>query len=115
MNLVPYLHTESFPSMLAHLFLRCLAALGFIPVLCSCSMIQQHSRPKPPSGFVTNGPAPSTESITFRIALANNNLDGLKSKLLTISDPLSSEYGRFLTQSEVSNAVLQLLDDNLKG
>ena len=91
--------------MLAHLSLRHLAALSVIVVLCSCSMVQQHSRPGPPSGFVIDGPASSSESITLRIALANNNLEGLESKLLLISDPSSSEYGQFLTQDEVSNAV----------
>ena len=75
-------------------------------------MVQQHSRAAPPRGFVSDGSAPPTESITLRIALANNNLNGLESKLLAISDPSSSEYGQFLTPEEVSDYQLIASDDS---
>src|ERR1700761_305543 len=84
---------------------RRLVALCSLIVLCSASMVQQHSRPAPPAGFVTDGPAPSTASITLRIALANNNLDGLEAKLLAISDPSNSAYGQFLDQEQVNTPV----------
>lgn len=69
-------------------------------------MIQQHSRPAPPIGFVINSPALPSELITFRIALAANNLSGLEEKVLAISDPSNPEYGQFLTQSEARMCTL---------
>ena len=79
-----------------------LILLSSLFTLCSCSLVQKHSRPAPPNGFVAEGPAPSNDSITLRIALANNNLTGLEAKLVAISDPSSAEYGKYMTQDEVS-------------
>lgn len=82
--------------------MRGLAAFYFLSALCS-AMVLHDKRASAPKGFVNNGPAPPEQSITLRIALASNNIAGLESKLLTISDPSSADYGQWLSQAEASS------------
>jgi tripeptidyl-peptidase-1 len=78
-----------------------LAALGSLVSICSGAMIVQHQLNGVPSGFISNGPAPATETITIRLALTSTDMQGLEQKLFAVSDPRSAEYGQFLTQAEV--------------
>ncbi|KAF9061050.1 family S53 protease-like protein [Rhodocollybia butyracea] len=68
-------------------------------------MVLQHSRDSVPDGFIANGPAPADDPITIRLALTSSNMTGLEQKLLSISDPTSTEYGQWLTKEEVKAFV----------
>ena len=76
-------------------------SFGVLLSFCSGRMVLQHKRESPATGFLSNGPADHTEPITLHLALAANNLQGLETKLLSISDPSSEDYGKFLNQDEV--------------
>ena len=75
-------------------------------------MIVQHARQSVPNGFVQDGPAPSTESITIRMALASTDMDGLQQKLLSISDPSNAEYGQWLSKDEVNTILARVQKQN---
>lgn len=93
---------------------KSLLALCAIAMSTSAMMLHE-KRSSIPSGFVSNGPAPTDQSITLRIALASTDMAGLQSKLLTISDPASAEYGNWLSQAEVRIIQIsaRLLDHEL--
>ena len=59
------------------------------------------SRDSAPAGFTFNGTAPSTDVLKLRIALKQNNIDGLIEKLYDVSDPSSKNYRKWLTKDEV--------------
>lgn len=58
-----------------------------------------------PEGFTSNGPAPGNATLRLRIALVQNDIEGLKTKLMDISTPNSPRYGRWLTKDEVGAFV----------
>ena len=70
-------------------------------------MVVKHSRSSAPTSFVLKGPASSNDSVTIRLALTSNNKDGLQQKLDTISNPSSPDYGKWLSQDEVSALVIK--------
>ena len=54
-----------------------------------------------PEGFTRTGPAPENAALRFRIALVQNNIEGLKTELMDISTPNSPQYGQWLSKEEV--------------
>ncbi|KAK6988702.1 family S53 protease-like protein [Favolaschia claudopus] len=66
--------------------------------------VHEH-RTKPAPGFVKSGPAPADERLKLRVALKSNNIPGLESELMAVSDPKSARYGQHLTPEEVSEFV----------
>ncbi|OSX61674.1 hypothetical protein POSPLADRAFT_1070312 [Postia placenta MAD-698-R-SB12] len=63
------------------------------------------ARDAAPSGFVLSGPADSDATIRLRIALVQNNVDGLVDALYSVSDPTSESYGQHLSRDEVASFV----------
>lgn len=78
-----------------------LFGLGLCSPLTSRSMQVHQSVSSAPSGFTLNGPTSSETSITLRIALKQNNMDGLIEKLFDVSTPSSANYGQWLSTDEV--------------
>ena len=54
-----------------------------------------------PEGFTSKGPAPGNATLRFRLALVQNDIEGLQTKLIDISTPSSPEYGQWLSKEEV--------------
>ena len=54
-----------------------------------------------PDGFVQTGPAPPSKVLKLRIALTQNNIQGLESELYAVSDPASARYGQHLSKEQV--------------
>ena len=54
-----------------------------------------------PDGFTDKGPAPGNTTLHFRLALVQNDIEGLQTKLMDISTPSSPEYGQWLSKEEV--------------
>ena len=58
-----------------------------------------------PTGWQSLGPAPKDAKIELTFALKQQNLDKLESKLLAVSTPSSSTYGKHLCNAEVHRLV----------
>jgi tripeptidyl-peptidase-1 len=59
---------------------------------------------KPPAGFsLSHAPAGDTV-INIRFALQENDMDGLKARVMATSTPGNSEYGKHLSKEEVRQA-----------
>ena len=54
-----------------------------------------------PEGFTNKGPAPGNATLHFRIALVQNDIEGLKTKLMDVSTPSNTQYGEWLSKEEV--------------
>ncbi|KAI0294269.1 family S53 protease [Multifurca ochricompacta] len=54
-----------------------------------------------PDGFTSKGPAPGDQTLQLRIALVQNDIEGLQNKLLDVSTPSSAQYGQWLSKEEV--------------
>ncbi|KAJ6484685.1 family S53 protease-like protein [Mycena sanguinolenta] len=82
-------------------------ALSFslVVAVSAGNMVVHESLAASPSSFVHKGAAAPTDMLTLRLALAPNNITGLQAKMASISDPSSSEYGKWLTGDEVKNFV----------
>ncbi|KAJ6579869.1 Pro-kumamolisin, activation domain-containing protein [Mycena sp. CBHHK59/15] len=76
------------------------------------SMVVHETRDEPARGFVNSGIAPAVKEITLRIALKQNNIAGLETRLYEVSDPASALYGQHLTAEEVATFV-KPTDDTL--
>jgi tripeptidyl-peptidase-1 len=72
----------------------------------SAQFVPHSSRAAPPSGFVSQGPAPANQTITLRVALSSRNITGLEAKLLDISNPASTNYAKWLSAGTYSPCVL---------
>ncbi|KAJ3551202.1 hypothetical protein NM688_g4844 [Phlebia brevispora] len=68
-------------------------------------MSVRESRPSPPSGFVHGGPAHPDTSLDLRIALVQNNPEGLINALYEVSTPGSPSYGEHLSKEETESFV----------
>ncbi|KAJ7159569.1 family S53 protease-like protein [Mycena filopes] len=88
---------------LVHL-IKLVATLSLAAVAAG-RMVVHESRPSPPSGFVSLGPAPSTEMLTLRVALTSNNVAGLEQKLTSLATPGSAEFRQWLSMEEVKSFV----------
>ncbi|KAF7350713.1 Family S53 protease-like protein [Mycena sanguinolenta] len=85
------------------LALRTFLALLSLNVVSAMVVIE--SRPAAPNGFVSQGPAHPSDTLTLRFALAPNNLAGLQEKLASISTPGSSEFRQWLLKDDVKAFV----------
>ena len=54
-----------------------------------------------PEGFTSKGPAPENATLRLRIALVQNNIEGLQTELMDVSTPSSPQYGQWLSKEEV--------------
>jgi tripeptidyl-peptidase-1 len=57
-----------------------------------------------PTGFTYTGPAQPDQVIQFRIALTQNNPNGLIQALYNVSDPDHPQYGQHLSEDEVCSS-----------
>ncbi|KAJ7457652.1 peptidase S8/S53 domain-containing protein [Mycena galericulata] len=64
------------------------------------NFVVHEKRDAVPSGFTSNGPAPSSATINLRIGLFSNNFPGLEATLFAVSTPGSALYGQHLTLEE---------------
>ncbi|CCL99220.1 uncharacterized protein FIBRA_01235 [Fibroporia radiculosa] len=71
----------------------------------SRSLQVHESRSSIPSGYSLSGPAPANSVLKLRIALVQNDLDGLVNVLQEVSDPTNANYGNHLSKSEVETYV----------
>ncbi|KAJ6538121.1 family S53 protease [Mycena capillaripes] len=62
-------------------------------------------RDNPPPGFARVGSPPANDILSFRMALAQSNIQGLQDTVYEISTPGNPRYGRYLTQAEVAQFV----------
>jgi tripeptidyl-peptidase I len=58
-----------------------------------------------PPGFLLRGPAQSDTTLDLRFALRQNDITGLEKSFLEISNPDSPQYGRHLSQQQVTAYV----------
>ncbi|OSX61672.1 hypothetical protein POSPLADRAFT_1143941 [Postia placenta MAD-698-R-SB12] len=58
-----------------------------------------------PSGYVLNGPAPPDTVLTFKLALVQNDPNGLVDALYDVSAPDGPKYGQYLSKEEVVSFV----------
>lgn len=58
-----------------------------------------------PEGFMSKGPAPGDAALRFRLALVQNDTEGLQTKLMDVSTPSSPQYGQWLSKEEVGSFV----------
>ncbi|KAH8978047.1 subtilisin-like protein [Lactarius hatsudake] len=58
-----------------------------------------------PEGFTSKGPAPGDAALRFRLALVQNDTEGLQTKLMDISTPSDPQYGQWLSKEEVGAFV----------
>ncbi|PSR87075.1 hypothetical protein PHLCEN_2v5245 [Hermanssonia centrifuga] len=63
------------------------------------------SREEVPKGFVQQGAAPPDTVLNMRIALTQNDIDGLHEALMDVSTPSSPLYGQHLSKSKVEAFV----------
>ncbi|KAI0291167.1 family S53 protease [Multifurca ochricompacta] len=68
-------------------------------------MVQREQINSVPSGFVSKGPAPTSQILNLRLALVQNNPKGLEEALMTVSSPDSPQYRQFLTKEETEAFV----------
>jgi tripeptidyl-peptidase-1 len=54
-----------------------------------------------PEGFTSKGPAPENAVLRLRIALVQNDIEGLQTKLMDVSTPSNLQYGQWLSKEEV--------------
>ncbi|KAF7350712.1 Family S53 protease-like protein [Mycena sanguinolenta] len=81
------------------------AFLALLSLSAVSAMVVIESRPAAPNGFISQGAAPASNSLTLRFALAPNNLAGLEAKLASISTPGSSEFRQWLSKDDVKAFV----------
>ena len=78
--------------------------------LRSQSDLQVHeSRTVVPPGYSLASPASPETVLQLRVALAQNNIDGLIDALYDVSNPDSPNYGQYLTKDQVSTPVLVII------
>ena len=58
-------------------------------------------RDSPPTGYANSGSAPATDTLNLRLALTQNNFQGLEDALYAVSTPGNSRYGQHLSKEEV--------------
>ncbi|TFY78346.1 hypothetical protein EWM64_g5670 [Hericium alpestre] len=68
---------------------------------CASPLYVHERRSEPPSNYTDLGPAPADHTLTLRLALVPNNMDGLHEKLYEISTPSSPTYRQWLSKEEV--------------
>lgn len=84
-------------------FASFVAAVSASPLFSSFVLHEQ--RIDIPDGFVKVGSAPADQVLNLRLALVNNNMNGLEEKLYAVSTPGSALYGQHLSKEEVEEFV----------
>ncbi|KAI0659407.1 family S53 protease-like protein [Cubamyces menziesii] len=90
-----------------------LLALVLVPSVVASSALPRstdvlpvhESRQSLPPGFVDVGPAPSDHTLKLRFALSQNDPNAIVDALYRVSDPSGSEYGLYLSKTEVEQLV----------
>jgi tripeptidyl-peptidase-1 len=59
------------------------------------------SRQGVPEGFTLKGAAPENTVLRLRVALVQNDIGGLQTKLMEVSTPSNPQYGQWLSKEEV--------------
>ncbi|THH09096.1 hypothetical protein EW145_g2249 [Phellinidium pouzarii] len=80
-------------------FASFIAAVSANPVFRD--MVLHEQREKAPNGFVKVGAAPAELMLSLRLALVNDDMDGLEEVLYAVSTPNNARYGQHLTKEEV--------------
>ena len=86
------------------MFTNALAAFVFLGLALASPVTNfrvLETRQLVPHGFTRVGRAGPEQTISLRIALAQNNEAGLIDALYSVSDPSSPKYGQYLTMKEV--------------
>ncbi|KAH8992221.1 subtilisin-like protein [Lactarius akahatsu] len=83
---------------------------SFFSLVLASSYFERHMRLHErrdgvPEGFTNKGPAPGDVTLRFRIALVQNDTQGLQTKLMDVSTPRSPQYGQWLSKEEVGTFV----------
>ena len=63
------------------------------------------SRPSPPPGYILAGAASPDTMLTLRLALVQNDYEGLISALTNVSTPEHDQYGVHLSVEEVRRCI----------
>ncbi|ETW78995.1 serine protease S53 [Heterobasidion irregulare TC 32-1] len=82
----------------------------FIALACAKPHAQRamrvhERRDSPPTGYANSGPAPATDTLDLRLALTQNNFQGLEDALYAVSTPGNPRYGQHLSKEEVEELV----------
>ena len=99
-------HSQSQSQLLG----KMVSKLLVLSALCSLAlakpmarnMMLHESREQPPAGFVRSGAASADQELKLRIALVQNNPEGLIDALYAVSTPDSPSYGEHLSTEEVN-------------
>ena len=79
------------------------ASLGVAAATTLTPFHLREYRATAPRGFTEVGPAFQDETLSLRLALAENDANGLVDALYSVSDPDSASYGQHLSKDAVSN------------
>ncbi|KAH8116692.1 family S53 protease-like protein [Phellopilus nigrolimitatus] len=89
--------------------LESLAFLSFVAVVSASSgfgnLVVHEQREDAPDGFVNTGAAPADQVLNMRLALVNNNMDGLEQVLYDVSAHGGPLRGQYITKEEVEEFV----------
>lgn len=99
---IPSFARQTYIDMLRHFCLLAASLVGSAwsnPVLHGLQILEH--RDAPPRGFVHGGPASPDTMLNLRLALKQNNMDGLIEALYDVSTPSSAKYGQHLSKYEV--------------
>jgi subtilase family serine protease len=72
----------------------------------------QKASDQPLQGYVLQGPAPAAMTVLVDIAIPLRNIGQLSSAVKQVSDPTSSAYGHFLSQSQIESKFLPVAEYN---
>ncbi|KAF7322671.1 Family S53 protease-like protein [Mycena chlorophos] len=86
-------------------FVRLLSLLSVALSASAVGLVLHESRGHVPAGFVNQGPAGGSHTLSLHVGLASNNIAGLHDKILSISTPGSSEYRQWLSADDVKAYV----------
>eukprot|EP01126_Amoeba_proteus_P006024 TRINITY_DN1208_c0_g2_i2.p1 TRINITY_DN1208_c0_g2~~TRINITY_DN1208_c0_g2_i2.p1 ORF type:complete len:710 (-),score=120.24 TRINITY_DN1208_c0_g2_i2:95-2224(-) len=84
--------------------MKVLALLVFLSC-CFCSFAVPKARERVGEWIRTHRKVDTTTHHTIRIALKQRNLNVLEQKFWSVSNPKSSDYGKYLNHEEISNIV----------
>ncbi|KAJ7620171.1 subtilisin-like protein [Roridomyces roridus] len=87
------------------LFLKTFHLLALAAFVSASSFTLHDSRSAAPAGFIYEGPAPDSDQLTLRFALAGKNISGLHNTLTTISTPGHVAFRQWLSADEVKAFV----------
>lgn len=86
-----------------------LSSLSFVALLCTLvsgtplprNMQVHEARQSIPAGFTLHAPASPDTVLSLRVALVQNDPDGLVNALYDVSTPSGANYGQYLSKDEV--------------